>query len=78
MHNAGSMSGLAFSNSHLGMAHSMGHALGATYHMAHGLSVAISNLYVMQLVKSVVVKRYADIARALGITSPHPKKPPRS
>lgn len=74
MHNTGSMSGLAFSNSHLGMAHSMGHALGATYHMAHGLSVAISNLYVMQFSRSVVAERYAEIARVLGITEPNPKE----
>jgi alcohol dehydrogenase class IV len=69
MHNAGSMSGLAFSNSHLGMAHSMGHALGATYRMAHGLSVAISNLYVMQFNRNVVSERYAEIARAFGISA---------
>jgi alcohol dehydrogenase class IV len=74
MHNAGSMSGLAFSNSHLGMAHSMGHALGATYHMAHGLSVALSNLYVMQYSRSVVAERYAEIARVFGITVPDPKE----
>ncbi len=73
MHNAGSMSGLAFSNSHLGMAHSMGHALGATYRMAHGLSVAISNLYVMQFNRNVAVEKYADIAHALGINAPTAK-----
>jgi alcohol dehydrogenase class IV len=67
MHNTGSMSGLAFSNSHLGMAHSMGHALGATYHIPHGLAVAISNLYVMQFSRSVAAERYAEIARILGI-----------
>jgi alcohol dehydrogenase class IV len=69
MHNTGSMSGLAFSNSHLGIAHSMGHALGATYHMAHGLSVAIANLYVIQFSQGVVGAKYLEIARALGMTS---------
>ena len=69
MHNAGSMSGLAFSNSHLGIAHSMGHALGATYHMAHGLSVAIANLYVIQFSQGVVGAKYLEIARALGMNS---------
>jgi alcohol dehydrogenase class IV len=73
MHNAGSMSGLAFSNSHLGIAHSMGHALGATYRMAHGLSVAISNLYVIQFNQDVVSERYAEIAHALGIDAPTAK-----
>jgi len=67
MHNAASMSGLAFSNSHLGMAHSMGHALGATYGMAHGLSVALSNLYVIQFNRNVSAERYAEVAQALGV-----------
>jgi len=67
MHNAGSMSGLAITNSHLGMAHSMGHALGGTYRMAHGLSVAMSNLYVIQFNRNVVSERYAEIAHVLGI-----------
>lgn len=73
MHNAGSMSGLAFSNSHLGMAHSMGHALGATYRMAHGLSVAISDLYIVQYNRKVVSEKYAEIAHALGISAPTAK-----
>jgi alcohol dehydrogenase class IV len=71
MHIAGSMSGLAFSNSHLGMAHSMGHALGATYPMAHGLSVALANLYVMQFNRNVVAERYAEIAHTMGINAPN-------
>jgi alcohol dehydrogenase class IV len=73
MHNAASMSGLACSNSQYGMAHSMGHALGATYHMAHGLSVAISNLYVIPFNRNVVSERYAEIAYALGIRASTPK-----
>jgi alcohol dehydrogenase class IV len=73
MHNAGSMSGLACSNSQYGMAHSMGHALGATYHMLHGLSVAISNLYVIPFNRNVVSERYAEIAYALGIEASTPK-----
>ena len=73
MHNAGSLSGLACSNSQFGMAHSMGHALGATYHMVHGLSVAISNLYVIPYGGKVVSKRYAEIAYALGIRASTPE-----
>jgi alcohol dehydrogenase class IV len=67
MHYAGTMSGLACSNSQFGMAHSIGHALGATYHMVHGLSVAISNLYVIPFSRNAVSERYAEIAHALGI-----------
>jgi alcohol dehydrogenase class IV len=73
MHNAGSLSGLACSNSQFGMAHSMGHALGATYHMVHGLSVAISNLYVIPYGGKVVSERYAEIAYALGIRASTPE-----
>jgi alcohol dehydrogenase class IV len=73
MHNAGSMSGLACSNSQFGMAHSMGHAVGATYHMAHGLSVAISNLYVIPFSRNAVLGRYAEIANALGIGASTPE-----
>jgi alcohol dehydrogenase class IV len=77
MHNARSMSGLACSNSQYGMAHSMGHALGATY-MAHGLSVAISNLYVIPFNRNVVSERYAEIAYLWGSGRLHPKMPQRS
>jgi alcohol dehydrogenase class IV len=73
MHNAGSMSGLACSNSQFGMAHSMGHAIGATYHMAHGLSVAISNLYVIPFSRNAVSERYAEIANALGMRASTPE-----
>ena len=73
MHNAGTMSGLACSNSQFGTAHSMGHALGATYHMTHGLSVAISNLYVIPFNRKAVPERYAEIAYALGIRASTPE-----
>ena len=73
MHNAASMSGLAITNSHLGIAHSMGHTLGAVYKVTHGLSVSVSNLYVIQFNRGVVADRYAEIAHALGITAPKSK-----
>jgi alcohol dehydrogenase class IV len=73
MHNAASMAGLAFSNSHLGIAHSMGHTLGAVYKMTHGLSVALSNLYVIQFNRGVACERYAEIAQALGLPAPDSK-----
>ena len=69
MHNAASMAGLAFSNSHLGIAHSMGHTLGAVYKMSHGLSVALSNIYVAQFNRGVSGERYAEMAQALGISA---------
>jgi alcohol dehydrogenase class IV len=65
--NAATISGLAFSNSQVGLAHATGHALGAIFHMAHGLAVGISNPYVIQFSSRDAAERYGDIARAIGI-----------
>jgi alcohol dehydrogenase class IV len=65
--NAATMSGLAFSNSQVGLAHATGHALGAIFHMAHGLAVGISNPYVIQFSSRDAVQLYSDIAHVIGI-----------
>jgi alcohol dehydrogenase class IV len=65
--NAATMSGLAFSNSQVGLAHATGHALGAIFHMAHGLAVGISNPYVIQFSSRDAAQLYSDIARVIGI-----------
>ena len=65
--NAATMSGLAFSNSQVGLAHSTGHALGAIFHVAHGLAVGISNPYVIQFSCRDAAERYSDIAHVIGI-----------
>lgn len=41
VHIGASMAGLAFSNSQIGLAHAMGHSLGAHYRIAHGMSVGL-------------------------------------
>jgi len=35
------MAGLSFSNSQIGLAHAMGHALGAVFKLPHGLCVGL-------------------------------------
>jgi alcohol dehydrogenase class IV len=65
--NAATMSGLAFSNSQVGLAHATGHALGVAFHMAHGLAVGISNPYVIQFSSRDAAERYSDIAHVIGI-----------
>jgi alcohol dehydrogenase class IV len=65
--NAATMSGLAFSNSQVGLAHATGHALGAIFHMAHGLAVGISNPYVIQFSSRDAAQLYGDIAHVIGI-----------
>jgi alcohol dehydrogenase class IV len=41
VHIGASMAGLSFSNSQIGLAHALGHSLGAYYKLAHGKTVAI-------------------------------------
>lgn len=61
------MAGLAFSNSGLGLVHSMAHQLGGFYNMPHGVANAILLPYVMEYNSLVAKERYADVANALGI-----------
>jgi acetaldehyde dehydrogenase/alcohol dehydrogenase len=65
--NAATMSGLAFGNAQVGLSHAMGHALGAVFHMPHGLAVAVSNLYVIEYSRRDAAERYADVARVIGV-----------
>lgn len=48
MHNAATMAGLAFGNSQVVMGHAMGHVLGATFHIPHGLTVGLFLPYILQ------------------------------
>ena len=41
MHIGASMAGLSFSNSQIGLAHALGHSLGAIFHVVHGKSVGV-------------------------------------
>ena len=68
MHNAATMSGLAFSNSQIGIVHAMGHSLGAVFKIPHGRSVAVFLPYVMEYNLSEAASLYAEIAEAIGTT----------
>jgi len=72
--NAATMSGLAFGNAQVGLAHAMGHSLGAIFHMPHGLSVALSNLYVIPFSSRGAAERYRDIAHTIGIEEASPER----
>ena len=72
--NGATMSGLAFSNSQVGLVHAMGHALGAIFHMPHGLAISISTPYVIQFSSPNAAERYSDIARTIGIKEESAKK----
>jgi alcohol dehydrogenase class IV len=76
MHIAATLSGLAFTNSHAGIAHSLAHALGAVFHLAHGRAVAVSLPYAIEFNQRLseemggkeIVKRYATMERLIEKT----------
>lgn len=61
------VTGMAFSNVGLGIVHSMAHPLGAYYDTPHGIANAVLLPYVMQFNAFAATKKYADIARAMGV-----------
>jgi alcohol dehydrogenase class IV len=74
MANAASIGGLAYINSMVGAAHSMGHALGALLQLPHGRAVGLCLPYVIEYSASPhrpsdVVTRYADIVRFIGLAA---------
>lgn len=73
MHYGQCLAGMAFSNALLGIVHSMAHKTGAAFstgHITHGLANAMYLPYVIAYNAKTpgVAERYADIARAMGVT----------
>ena len=60
--------GIAFTKS-LGIAHAVGHAVGAQYHVSHGKSVAIGLLFAVRANKKYCEEKYQDMAWALDRTT---------
>ena len=72
MHYAQCLAGMAFSNALLGIVHSMAHKTGAAFstgHIPHGCANAIYLPYVIRYNAKdpVAAKRYAEIARRMGL-----------
>jgi len=67
MHNAATMAGMSFSNSQVGVAHAMGHSLGAIFHVPHGRAVGLFLPYSIEYSARDAAQRYADIAREIDI-----------
>ena len=59
MHYAATIAGMAFSNSFLGLCHSMAHKLGAMYHVPHGVANALLIRQVMKFNASDAPKKQA-------------------
>ena len=67
MHNAATIAGIGFGNSQATLAHAMGHALGALFHVPHGRAVALFLPYTMEFAANGEADRYSEIAQTLGL-----------
>lgn len=63
---ASTMAGIAFSNSMVGIVHSLGHALGAVTHLPHGLCMNLFLPYVLEYNKDVNGDRIAELLLPLA------------
>lgn len=70
MHQASCIAGMAFTNSGLGLNHSLAHALGANFHLSHGLSNALLLPEIITYNSSCCVtcaEKYAELAKRIGL-----------
>ncbi len=67
MHYAQCMAGIAFSNSMLGISHSLAHATGLVFNIPHGAGNAIFLPYVLQFNQKAASSKYAVLAREMGL-----------
>lgn len=61
------VTGMAFSNVGLGIAHSMAHTLGAVYDTPHGVACAMMLPIVMEYNQEMTGEKFKDIAQAMGV-----------
>ncbi len=61
------VTGMAFSNVGLGIAHSMAHTLGATYDTPHGVACAMCLPIVMEYNQEYTGEKFKAIAEAMGV-----------
>ncbi|MGY3723854.1 Alcohol dehydrogenase, class IV [Granulicatella balaenopterae] len=76
VHNASCLAGIAFNGASLGICHSLAHAMGARFHVPHGRANAMLLPYVITYnaglelpSESDALRKYADVARLLGVQS---------
>lgn len=74
LHNASCMAGIAFTNSALGINHSIAHTIGGHFHISHGRSNAIVLPYVIKYNANLecgeereAARRYAELSKILGL-----------
>lgn len=69
MHNASTIAGMAFSNSSLGIIHSLAHKIGGEFHVTHGLANAVLLPYVIEFNYESAADKFKVIENTLGIES---------
>lgn len=67
MHNAATCAGLGFGNAMASLAHAMGHALGACFHVPHGRAVSLFLPGTIEFAAGEAPERFADLAQLLGL-----------
>jgi alcohol dehydrogenase class IV len=67
MHNAASLAGLGFGNAWAALAHALGHALGAIFHVPHGRAVGLFLPFTIEFTANEGESRYGEVARFLGL-----------
>ncbi|MCS7087435.1 MAG: iron-containing alcohol dehydrogenase [Thermoflexales bacterium] len=71
MANCAAIGGLAYINSMVGLAHAMGHALGAIFHVPHGRAVGLFLPYVLEFYalepSPTIQQRFVELARFVGL-----------
>jgi len=67
MHNASTIAGMAFSNSSLGIIHSLAHKIGGEFHITHGLANAILLPYVIEYNYQAAEAKFKSIEKSLEI-----------
>jgi len=67
LHNAATIAGLGFGNSMTGLAHAMGHALGARFGTPHGRAVSLCLPFTIQFIANAGESRYGELARFLNL-----------
>ncbi len=69
MANAATIAALGMGNSHISLAHAMGHSLGAVFGLPHGRVTGLCLPYTIEFIANAGSSRYIDLARVLGLCS---------
>jgi alcohol dehydrogenase class IV len=69
MANAATLAGLGIGNTHIALAHAMGHGAGALLDVPHGRITGVILPYTIEFTAKAGVGRYLDLARTMGSTA---------